>query len=306
MADQLAGSPFLLCLGADYMHKNRLFALRLLDALRSEQGWHGRLVLAGIHVPHGSSSELERALLAERPALAEAVVDLGPVAEAQREWLMGNAAALLYPTVYEGFGLVPLEAGAAGVPCIFAAQTSLAEVVPEAATIVPWDPSASASASAPLLERGPARDAHVGLLAAAAARRSWTHAAAETVDAYREALLSAPRESMMLTREAVRHERELTERIEAHDRLVAQLARERDHSEREGRKAFAAYFDLKREVGFGGALVGPKGALPEDVQRALVVAARRPLFHKLVLEPTAFIFRIARAIARVFGRRPKG
>ena len=40
---------------------------------------------------------------------------------------------MLYPTVQEGFGLVPFEAARAGVPCLFAAQTSLAEVLPREA-----------------------------------------------------------------------------------------------------------------------------------------------------------------------------
>jgi glycosyltransferase involved in cell wall biosynthesis len=294
----LGDVPFLLCLGADYMHKNRLFALRLLGALREEQGWQGRLVLAGAHIPHGSSRELERGFLAARPQLTEAVVDLGPITEEQRLWLMGNARAVLYPTVYEGYGLVPLEAGRAGVPCIFAAQTSLAEVAPQAATLVPWDASASAAAARGLLEDGPERDAHVALLAELAARRSWGDTARDTLAAYREALISPVRESAMLVREAVRHDRELGERIAAHDTLVATLAGERDHSVREGGKAWAAYLDLKREVGIGLGLIGPKGALPEDAQRALLALSQQPLFRALVLTPTALAFRLLRSLRR--------
>ncbi len=298
-------APFLLCLGADYMHKNRLFALRLLDALRAEQGWEGRLVLAGAHIPHGSSRELERELLAARPQLAEAVLELGPVTEEQRVRLMAAAAAVLYPTVYEGYGLVPLEAGQAGVPCIFAAQTSLAEVAPQAATIVPWDAGASAAAVRPLLSEGEQRDAHVALLAGLAARRSWADTAQETLLAYREALIAPVRESAMLIAEAVRHDRELGERIEAHDAVVARLATERDHSDSEGRKAWEAYLHLKEEVGIGLGLIGPKGALPEDVQRALLALSRRSWFGMLVLTPVALIFRAARAIARL-GRARTG
>jgi glycosyltransferase involved in cell wall biosynthesis len=293
-------APFLLCLGADYMHKNRLFALRLLGSLREEQGWRGRLVLAGAHIPNGSSRELEREYLAANPQLAEAVVDLGPVTEEQRLWLMENARAVLYPTVYEGYGLVPLEAGRAGVPCIFAAQTSLAEVAPQAATLVPWDAAASAAAVRGLLEDGAERDAHVALLAGLAARRSWADTARDTLAAYREALIAPVRESAMLVGEAVRHDRELGERIAAHDALVASLAAERDHSIREGSKAWEAYLDLKREVGIGLGLIGPKGALPEEVQRALLAISGRPLLRALLLTPTTLALRLLRALR---GRR---
>ncbi|HTZ85649.1 MAG TPA: glycosyltransferase, partial [Solirubrobacteraceae bacterium] len=118
---------FLLCLGTDFRHKNRLFALRLLRALRARHGWEGTLVLAGTHVSPGSSAELERAYLREHPELERAVVALGPVEEAERAWLVTNARALLYPSVYEGFGLVPFESALGGVPCLFAPYASLAE-----------------------------------------------------------------------------------------------------------------------------------------------------------------------------------
>src|SRR5436190_848596 len=151
---------FIVCLGADYAHKNRTFALRLVAALH-ELGWPGRLVLAGSHVPHGSSREREQQLLAGTPGLAKLVVDLGPVDESSKRWLYAHARALLYPTNYEGLGLLPLEAARAGLPCLFAAQASLGELAPEAATLVPWDADASAAAVIPVISDGPARDAHL-------------------------------------------------------------------------------------------------------------------------------------------------
>ncbi len=46
-APGLAERPFLLCLGTDFLHKNRVFALELFATLRREHGYGGRLVLAG-------------------------------------------------------------------------------------------------------------------------------------------------------------------------------------------------------------------------------------------------------------------
>ena len=52
------------------------------------------------------------------------------VSEAEKAWLYGNAGLVLYPTISEGFGLVPFEAAHFGVPCLSTRQGSLSEVLP--------------------------------------------------------------------------------------------------------------------------------------------------------------------------------
>ncbi|MHB8689912.1 MAG: glycosyltransferase [Solirubrobacteraceae bacterium] len=189
--------PFLLMLGADYAHKNRPFAVALTRKLRARHGWDGLLVLAGSHVTHGASPVPE----------ADDVLDLGRVSEAEKAWLMTHAVAHLAPSAYEGFGLAPLEAAAAGRPCIYAAVTSLREIIdPAAATLVPWDVAASAAGAATLLSDGPARVRHLGLLGAALDRHSWERAVTEIVAAYERTLVSpfrsaAPRAWAELERE---------------------------------------------------------------------------------------------------------
>ncbi|HEY4812805.1 MAG TPA: glycosyltransferase, partial [Solirubrobacteraceae bacterium] len=179
---------FLLCLGTDFRHKNRLFALRLLAALRADHGWEGSLVLAGTHIPVGSSLEIEREFLEKHRELREAVVTLGPVSEAEKTWLLARAGAVVYPSVYEGFGLVPFEAALSDVPCVFAPQSSLAEAAPAGtATIVPWDPQASAAAVHALLTDPVVRSGQVQTLAAAARELSWASAAETMVEIYRQA-----------------------------------------------------------------------------------------------------------------------
>ena len=64
--------------------------------------------------------------LAGRPHLAERVVDLPAVSEVEKRWLYGRTAAVLYPSLYEGFGLVPFEAADYGVPCLWAPVTAMA------------------------------------------------------------------------------------------------------------------------------------------------------------------------------------
>jgi GT2 family glycosyltransferase/glycosyltransferase involved in cell wall biosynthesis len=120
---------FLLCIGVAYHHKNRMFTVKLLERLRAD-GWTGSLVLVGAEPPYGSSTSAEAEYLLHHPELADSVVTLGMVSEAEKAWLYGNAGLVLYPTISEGFGLVPFEAAHFGVPCLSTRQGSLAEVLP--------------------------------------------------------------------------------------------------------------------------------------------------------------------------------
>ncbi|MBV9425350.1 MAG: glycosyltransferase [Solirubrobacterales bacterium] len=186
------GVEVILCLGTDYRHKNRPFALRLLEQLQLYHSWRGRLVLAGPHVVHGSSAPDEERLLARTPTVAEAVSDLGAVSEAEKAWLLDRASLVMYPTVREGFGLVPFEAANHGVPCMWAAGTALSEVLPdEAATIVPWDVAQSVDRALELLRDEGARRRNVEVIRSAGERLTWDATGARLLEVY-EATCDAP------------------------------------------------------------------------------------------------------------------
>jgi glycosyltransferase involved in cell wall biosynthesis len=185
--DALPGTAeVMLCLGNDYLHKNRVFALRLLDELQRRHGWPGRLVLAGPRVSYGSSRDAEQALLSANPALAAGVVALDEVSDAERDWLLRRAALVLYPTVAEGFGLVPYEAAACGVPCLWASGTALSELLPDAAAaIVPWDAAATADRALVLMRDDAARARNIAAIREAAAGLSWPQTGRRLAEAYR-------------------------------------------------------------------------------------------------------------------------
>jgi glycosyltransferase involved in cell wall biosynthesis len=294
--DEAVAEGFLFCLGTDFRHKNRVFAMRLLTELREHHGWRGRLVLAGTHVPDGSSLELERDYLQAHPQLRPYVIDLGAVEEAQKLWLMHNSAAVVYPSVYEGFGLVPFEAALSGVPCVFAAQSSLAEVLPgRSAAIVPWNPSESAEQVLALLRDGEQRARHIERLAAAASELTWSATAAATLELYEQAAVAPVREAAAMSRDEVEREQELRELIAAQDTHVAQLVGEREH-------AREMYDALNTEVGAGLSLIGPRGTLPEELQHGLLALSAKPALSRPLFGLGASLFRTARAL----GRRARG
>ena len=192
-AGQLVTGEYLLCLGTDFMHKNRLFALQVVLEMMGRPRWRGHLVLAGPHARPGSSVPAERAFMQEHPELEAITIDLGPVSEGEKRWLLENAALVLAPTVYEGFGLIPAEAAEAGVPCLYAPQTSLAEVLPrECALIVPWDLEASAEAAMWLIRDQERRRWLVQTIQAACQRYSWDETAVRLVRVYHDAASSPP------------------------------------------------------------------------------------------------------------------
>jgi Glycosyl transferases group 1 len=258
---------FILCLGSDYRHKNRPFAIAVARALRADHGWSGTLVLAGPHVPHGSSRAEEERVLGTAPAAREAVVDLGCVTDAQRAWLLTHARAVIVPSVVEGFGLVPLEAAGAGVPCLFAPQPPLIEVIdPSLATLVPWDPHRSAAYVLPLLWEGPERDRHLKLLSASAARWSWEEIAHSLVDCYTQTMRSPYRIATEHVLNIVRHE---------------------------------AYYQeiVRRWEGLGdrAALAQDDGFLRASEQRGLLRVGSRPALARATLWPFALLGSVKRA-----------
>lgn len=296
-AEKSLADDFLLCLGTDFRHKNRVFALRLLASLRKNHDWRGSLVLAGTHIPVGSSLELEQAFLGGHRELRESVVSLGPVSEQEKAWLIAHAGAIVYPSVYEGFGMVPFESALNGIPCVFAPQSSLGEEAPKGtAAIVPWDPDTSAAAVYSLLTDARVRARQVDALASAARELSWARAAEAMLEVYREAALSPVRDAATLSRDAVAREDRLSveHRIEA-----ARLVREREHAQR-------MYDELNAEVGFGLSLIGPHGTLPEGLQRALLALSSHPALSRPLFAILSRSFIAARALGRTLRGRSGG
>jgi glycosyltransferase involved in cell wall biosynthesis len=191
---KLGGAPFMLVLGTAFGHKNRLFALRALRELIVEHGWDGGLVLAGMDAPSGSSMPEERSMLGRDPLLRDRVLALGHVTESQKRALYREAALTLFPSLQEGFGLVPFESAAFGTPCLYAWRSSLTEYLPRAGAL-PADFSVERTAAAilGLLESRASQESLVSEIRGCAAKLTWDETARGYVEVYRRTLAHPPR-----------------------------------------------------------------------------------------------------------------
>lgn len=270
-----ADGEVILCLGTDFRHKNRLFALRVLEQLQCRHSWPGYLVFAGPHVTCGSSTADEAMLMTLRPRIGEAVLDVAAVSEAEKVWMLRRASLVLYPTVHEGFGLIPFEAADHEVPCLWAPGTALSEILPDsAAGIVPWDAALSADRAIELMRDSDARAANIDAVRTAAAKLTWDATATRMLEIYNETC----------------------------DRPATPAS---ELERRHGRMQPALSDDALR-------LVGPDGALPGEMERPLLALAMRPEIGKPVFGAIKLTYRAAYRLRRKVaegslvtrGRRP--
>ena len=168
---------YLLFVGSVEPRKGLPTLLAALRLLHDEDAGTPPLVLAG---PPGWGPALETAGLP-----AGAVVSAGYLESADLRRLVAGAALLAYPSVYEGFGLPPLEAFATGVPVVASDLPVIREVTGELAALAPaGDATALAGALRAVLAGPGDRAARV----ARARTFTWAACAAGTAAAYAAAV----------------------------------------------------------------------------------------------------------------------
>jgi glycosyltransferase involved in cell wall biosynthesis len=180
------GEPYLLFLGLD-RRKNLPAMLEAFAKLPTS----GRptLVLAGAPPWEPDGRDPVAEALERLPAsMREDVVRAGYVPERDKPTLLGGAAALVYPSLYEGFGLPVLEAMATGTPVVASDVASLPDLIDGAAILVdPHDADAIAEGIRRVLEDAGLRDELVERGATRAAAYTWEATARGTAEVIREA-----------------------------------------------------------------------------------------------------------------------
>ena len=133
--------PYILYVGNIKPHKNLERLIEAFHYVRSQGRSELELLIIGDEI--GKLQALRRAV--HRYNLHRYVRFHGFVADRTLAVLYRLASVFVFPSLYEGFGLPPLEAMASGTPVVTSNVSSLPEVVGDAAVLVdPYDPQAIA------------------------------------------------------------------------------------------------------------------------------------------------------------------
>ena len=182
-------TQFVVCMAATFQHKNRPHAIRTFAELR-RRGYRGHLVMAGPEPMYGRSIDTEAQVLGTLPSTDRVAVHrLGAVDEAAKWWLLEHASAVLYPSVNEGFGLVPFEAAMVGTPALTATTASLPEVLGGEVTMTSsWDVGEWADIISEWIDNPEAASRQVCAVRDRGRQLTWHRAAVETWAAFDWAL----------------------------------------------------------------------------------------------------------------------
>jgi glycosyltransferase involved in cell wall biosynthesis len=179
---------FVLCAGTLEPRKNLEFVIRTYASMPADFRARRPLVLVGMK--GWLMSGLESVM---QPLVASGEVrPLGFVSEEELAVLYASASMLVYPSLYEGFGLPPLEAMTSGTPVIVSDRSTLPEVVGEAGILI--DPHDTAALRGAMQQLDEDRQYWERLRTASlqhAARFSWGRCAKETIAVYRSVLARA-------------------------------------------------------------------------------------------------------------------
>jgi glycosyltransferase involved in cell wall biosynthesis len=145
------GSCYLLHVGCLSRKKNLVTLVHAYEHLRA-RGYDGRLVFVGRRYEKGHDQAFWDAI--EASTYRTDIVWTGEVPDADVPPLYSAADVTVFPSLHEGFGIVPIEAMACGCPVVTSTGGALQEVVGQAGIQVPADaaPERWAEAIWPLLE----------------------------------------------------------------------------------------------------------------------------------------------------------
>jgi glycosyltransferase involved in cell wall biosynthesis len=180
--------PVIFNVGGLDVRKNVATLIRAFAAAMPDLDPDTRLVVAG-HA-HTGNRQLYPPLepLIRELGVTDHVVLPGRITEAEKLRLYNLADLYVFTSLYEGFGLSPLEAMACGTPVICSNRSSLPEVVGEGGILVDPIPEKIAGAISAVMSDHYSRRRLSQKALEQAARFSWKRTAEMTLDVYRQVL----------------------------------------------------------------------------------------------------------------------
>lgn len=184
----LVHGQYFLAVGTIEPRKNLQVALNAFMQLPNRVRQQYPLCIVGMKGWH--TSEFERLVA---PLISSGEVRLlGYLSQADLIQVVAGALTLIYPSVYEGFGLPPLEAMACGVPVITSNVSSIPEVVGNGGVMLdPFDVDGFRDAMRSMVESISHRN-HLGQLALVQSQHfNWDKTAQGTIAVYHQALANS-------------------------------------------------------------------------------------------------------------------
>ncbi len=179
---------FLLYVGNAYPHKNLDFLLKVFKfSHKKHEDWHLVLVGKSDYFYERLKNEARHLGLFIDNDLNSPVIFPGYVPDQDLEALYARARLYIFPSLYEGFGLPPLEAMSQNCPVLSSDRASLPEVLGEAALY--FDPESAAdllNKIEVLMTNDLARDKLIRLGQEQFRRYNWWEAASSTYNVYKK------------------------------------------------------------------------------------------------------------------------
>lgn len=191
-AARLRKREFWLCVGTIEPRKNYSGILAAYAELRKRAGSTYPLVIAG-----GAGWMMNLGAEIEKLNLGGSVISLGYVSDAVLCWLYRNTTCLIFPSLYEGFGMPVLEAMSCGSPAIASTGSAFGEIIADfdlsQLLVDPLDPLSICNAMQLVQGMSPVHLESLGRLARQRAEVfSWTRSAQFMLEIYRR-VASSPK-----------------------------------------------------------------------------------------------------------------
>lgn len=122
--------------------------------------------------------------LAKKLGIDNKVIFTGYVNDDDLPALYNGAMAFVFPSIYEGFGLPPLEAMACGTPVVASSTSCIPEIVGEGGILLPFKEKEWVSTLSRLLKSPPLREKFSRLGRKQARKFSWQETARQTIKVY--------------------------------------------------------------------------------------------------------------------------